>query len=194
MTDDSEQAIEDMKNALSIELKDDPIVRWVALMSLEGYSVKEIRQRLLDERLITNQMSENEILEICAKALTAKKDMKGLVHAKAELTDQTWLRLDSYMRRKRVIDMMEHICSKALGDAQSVSQLNQVNFMLAGLIKAQESMDAFSGAKAPPVSVVAHVQIDPLEQMRRVVQEEVRKGRVIDVTPELDEDDDDEQD
>jgi hypothetical protein len=193
MTDESDEtAVEQMKEALTIELKDDPIVRWVALMSLEGYSVKEIRQRLLDERLITNQMSENQIIEICAKALTAKKDMKGLVHAKAELTDSTWLRLDSYMRRKRVIDMMEHICSKALGDAQSVSQLNQVNFMLAGLIKAQESMDTFSGAKAPPVSVVAHVQIDPLEQMRRVVQEEVRKGRqIIDV--EVVEDDSDDE-
>ena len=77
------------------------------------------------------------------------------------------------MRRKKVIEMMEDLCVDAVGKADSVGQLNQVAFMLAQLQKAQDSMDSFTGSKAPPVSVVAHVSYDPLEQMRKVIQEEV---------------------
>ena len=64
--------------------------------------------------------------------------------------------------------------------------------MLAGLAKVQDQMDAFTGSKAPPVSVVAHVTYDPLEQMRRVVQEEVRRGKTIDIEAEVIEADEDE--
>lgn len=178
-----------LQTAVAGEMEDDAVVRWVALLSLEGMTVKEIRDKLLQDRLISKTMSEDRIRNICARALATRGDLKGLVQAKAELTDQTWLRLDSYLRRKRVVEMMEQVISTAVGEAQTVSQLNQVSFMLAGLAKVQDQMDAFTGSKAPPVSVVAHVSYDPLEQMRRVVQEEVRKGKAIDIEAEIIEDD-----
>jgi len=179
---DQEEAEAALAQRVDAEMQDDAVVRWVALLSLDGMTVKEIRERLLSDRLITKSMSEDRIRTICSRALAARGDLKHIVKAKAELTDQAWLRLDSYMRRKRVIDMMEIVCSTAMDEAQTVSQLNQVSFMLAGLSKVQDQMDSFTGSKAPPVSVVAHVTYDPLEQMRRVVQEEVRKGQeVIDV-------------
>lgn len=183
---------EDAENALAEKveatMEDDAVVRWVALLSLEGMTVKEIREKLLQDRLVTKAMSEDRIRNICARALATRGDLKHIVQAKAELTDQSWLRLDSYLRRKRVIDMMEQVISTAMGEAQTVSQLNQVSFMLAGMAKVQDQMDAFTGSKAPPVSVVAHVSYDPLEQMRRVVAEEVKKGKIIDIEPEEDED------
>lgn len=179
--DEAEQALAER---VDNQMEDDSVVRWVALMSLEGMTVKEIRDKLLSDRLVSKTMSEDRIRNICARAMATRGDLKHLVQAKAEMTDQTWLRLDSYLRRKRVIEMMEQVVGSAMGEAQTVSQLNQVSFMLAGIAKVQDQMDAFTGSKAPPVTVVAHVSYDPLEQMRRVVQEEVR-GRVIEIEPEV---------
>jgi len=189
MSNEQEEAENALAESVGAKMEDDEVVRWVALLSLEGMTIKEIRERLLQDRMITKTMSEDRIRNICARAMSARGDLKHIVKAKAELNDATWLRLDSYLRRKRVIEMMEHVCSTALGEANTVSQLNQVSFMLAGLAKVQDQMDAFTGSKAPPVSVVAHVSYDPLEQMRRVVQEEVIKNRtVIDIEEEEDDD------
>ena len=189
---DQDKAEAALQTAVAGQMEDDAVVRWVALLSLEGMTVKEIRSRLLEDRLISKTMSEDRIRNICSRALATRGDLKHIVQAKAELTDQTWLRLDSYLRRKRVVEMMEQVISSAVGEAQTVSQLNQVSFMLAGLAKVQDQMDAFTGSKAPPVSVVAHVTYDPLEQMRRVVQEEVRRGKTIDIEAEVIEADEDE--
>jgi len=189
MSSEQEEAENALAESVGEKMEDDEVVRWVALLSLEGMTIKEIRERLLQDRMITKTMSEDRIRNICARAMSARGDLKHIVKAKAELNDATWLRLDSYLRRKRVIEMMEHVCSTALGEANTVSQLNQVSFMLAGLAKVQDQMDAFTGSKAPPVSVVAHVSYDPLEQMRRVVQEEVIKNRTVIDIEEREEDD-----
>lgn len=160
--------------ALRDDPKEDPaLVRWVALLTLEGLSVPEIKQRLVENSLVHSRVSKKRMDRLMRLAAQESTELRGMVKAKAELSDQTWLRLESYMRRKRVIELMEELCIDALGKADSVGQLNQVAFMMAQLQKSQDSMDSFTGSKAPPVSVVAHVQYDPLEQMRQVIQKEV---------------------
>ena len=153
--------------------EDPALVRWVALLTLEGLSIPEIKQRLVETSLVHSRVSKKRMDRLMRLASQESAELRSMVKAKAELSDQTWMRLESYMRRKRVIDLMEELCVDAVGKADSVGQLNQVAFMLAQLQKAQDSMDAFTGSKAPPVSVVAHVSYDPLEQMRNVIQKEV---------------------
>ena len=52
--------------------------------------------------------------------------------------------------------------------------------MVAGLIKAQESMDSFTGAKEAAPQVVVNVGYDPLAQFREVIQKEID---IVDVEP-----------
>ena len=97
--------------------------------------------------------------------------MRWLTVAKAELDDTDWLRLDSYARRRRTLAKMEAVVESAHGQADTVSKLNQVSFMLGGLTKMQDSMDAMTGAKDAKPAVVVNIGYDPLEQMRTVIQE-----------------------
>ena len=46
--------------------------------------------------------------------------------------------------------------------------------MVGGLIKAQESMDKFTGAQEAAPQVVVNVGYDPMEQFRTVIQDELR--------------------
>ena len=72
-----------------------------------------------------------------------------------------------------------------------MSKLNQVSFMIAGLIKAQESMDSFTGAKEAAPQVQINIGYDPQEQFREVIQKEIE---IVDVEPIESNNDDDEID
>ena len=160
--------------ALRTSPAEDPaLVRWVSLLTLEGLSIPEIKQRLVETSLVHSRVSQRRMDRLIRLAAQESTELRSMVQAKAELNDSTWMRLESYMRRKNTIEMMEQLCREAVGKADSVGQLNQVAFMLGQLQKAQDSMDGFTGSKAPPISVVAHVSYDPLEQMRNVIQKEV---------------------
>ena len=112
-------------------------------------------------------------------------EIRWMVVSKAEMEDVEQQRIDSYARRKRALTRIEAIVESAHGMADSVGKLNQVSFMVAGLIKAQESMDKFTGAQDMTPQVVVNVGYDPLQQFREVIQEEVE---VIDIS-EVDDDD-----
>jgi len=55
-----------------------------------------------------------------------------------------------------------------------VSKLNNVSFMVNGLVKQQDAMDKMSGAQDAKPQVVVNIGYDPIEQFRAVVQEELR--------------------
>jgi hypothetical protein len=61
--------------------------------------------------------------------------------------------------------------------------------MVGGLIKAQESLDKFTGAQEAAPQVVVNVGYDPLQQFREVIQEELN---TIDVEPQPADDEGDE--
>ena len=66
--------------------------------------------------------------------------------------------------------------------ADNVSSLNNVSFMVAGLVKQQDAMDKMSGAQDAKPQVVVNIGYDPIEQFREVVQQELR---TIDVDAEV---------
>ena len=104
-----------------------------------------------------------------------------MVVARAELGSTDWLRLDSYTRRRRVIGKLENVIEKAEDQADSISKLNTVSFMLNGLTKAQESMDKFTGAQEAAPQVQVNIAYDPLDQFRGVIQAEART--IVDIEP-----------
>ena len=75
---------------------------------------------------------------------------------------------------------LEAVIESAHEQSDSVSKLNQVSFMIAGLIKAQESMDSFTGAKEAAPQVQINIGYDPQEQFREVIQKEIE---IVDVEP-----------
>jgi hypothetical protein len=105
-------------------------------------------------------------------------DIRWMVVSKAEMEDIEQQRIDSYARRKRAIARLEAVVESAHSMSDSVGKLNQVSFMVGGLIKAQESMDKFTGAQEATPQVVVNVGYDPLTQFREVIQDELE---VIDV-------------
>jgi hypothetical protein len=109
-----------------------------------------------------------------------------MVVSKAEMEDVEQQRIDSYARRKRALSRLEAVIESAHGQADSVGKLNQVSFMVGGLIKAQESLDKFTGAQDAVPQVVVNVGYDPLQQFREVVQQELN---TIDIEPDSEEDD-----
>ena len=58
--------------------------------------------------------------------------------------------------------------------------MNSASFMLGGLLKAQESMDKFTGAQEAAPQVQINIGYDPLDQFRNVIQKESEKN-IIDV-------------
>ena len=101
-------------------------------------------------------------------------DIKYMVVSKAEMDDIEHQRIDSYARRRRAISRLEAVIHSAHEQADSVSKLNSVSFMVGGLIKAQESLDKFTGAQEAAPQVVVNVGYDPMEQFRTVIQDELR--------------------
>lgn len=113
-------------------------------------------------------------------------DLRHLTIAKAEMSDTDWLRLESYSRRKRMLNLTEGIVHQAHAMADNVSALNNVSFMVQGLVKQQDAMDKMSGAQDAKPQVVVNIGYDPIDQFRQVVQEELRT--LDDVVIEVDTD------
>ena len=86
-----------------------------------------------------------------------------------------------HQRRKNNIERLERIIEKAESQADSVSKLNSVSFMVGGLMKAQESMDKFSGAQEAAPAVQINIGYDPLDQFRNVIQKEATT--IIEIEP-----------
>jgi len=116
------------------------------------------------------------------------EDLRYLTVARAEMGDTDWLRLDSYSRRKRMLSLTEGIVHQAHAMADNVSALNNVSFMVAGLVKQQDALDKMSGAQDAKPAITVNINYDPIDQFRQVVQEELR---IIDVDSEAIENDSD---
>ena len=182
-------------DALPVPAKDDvdeALVRFVAMQFLNGKTEKEVLVVLRENGLNESRLPRGALRRLMRMAADESDAMRGLVIARAELNDVEHQRLDSYARRSRAIRRLESVIEEAHGQADSVSKLNQVSFMVAGLIKAQESMDKFTGAQEAAPQVVVNLGYDPMEQFRSVIQREVTARPpppVIDVVPVEVEDD-----
>ena len=164
-----------------IRTDDESLVRWVAMMLIEGKSESEIRRMLSENRILESRLSPSAWSDLLSASIAEAEGMRAMVINRAELGSTDWLRLDSYTRRKRVIDRMESVVDQATEQADSISKLNTVSFMLTGLNKAQESMDKFTGAQEAVPQVQVNIGYDPVDQFRGVIQSEART--IIDVPP-----------
>tara|TARA_R110002050_G_C8708607_1_gene495401 strand:- start:266 stop:538 length:273 start_codon:yes stop_codon:yes gene_type:complete len=81
-----------------------------------------------------------------------------------------------------MLSLTEGIVHQAHSLADNVSKLNNVSFMVQGLVKQQDAMDKMSGAQDAKPQVVVNIGYDPVEQFRQVVQEELR---TIDIDAEV---------
>ncbi len=170
-----------MTDSSIIKSDDDSLVRWIAMLLIEGKSESEIRRTLVDNRLVDSLLPPSVWRDLLSASVGEAEAMRGMVINRAELGSTDWLRLDSYTRRKRVIDRMERVVDAAEEQADSISKLNTVSFMLTGLNKAQESMDKFTGAQEAVPQVQVNIGYDPVDQFRGVIQAEART--IIDIPP-----------
>ena len=170
---------------------DDPdLVKWVSQLLIQGLRGDEIRRRLTESSLIHSRFAPGQWRRLIRAAEIEAQHMRDFVMARAELEDVDWQRLDSYRVRKDAMSRLEDIVQSAHAMSDSVSHLNQVSFMVAGLLKAQDGIDALTGAaKAQPL-VQVNLNYDPLEQMRHAIQGAIEEKTVIDVTPDLPTDED----
>lgn len=169
---------------------DDTLIRWTAMLMVQGLSEPDVARRL-NEADLDRRLTRQEQTRLMRLARLRAEEMRHLTIARAELDDTDWLRLDSYARRKRMLELTEGLVHQAHAMADNVSKLNNVSFMAAGLVKQQDALDAMSGAKDAKPAVVVNIGYDPMEQFRAVVQEELR---TIEVEAEVIEDDDEEED
>ena len=70
---------------------------------------------------------------------------------------------------------LEGLIEKSISESDSVSKMNSTSFMIGGLLKAQNDMDAFTGAKEAAPQVQVNIGYDPMDQFRTVIQAEVSK-------------------
>ena len=181
---DSDESDESEKFELDLTGKtngiDNVLIRWTAMLIAQGYKSHEIRRRL-SEADLDSRLTQGEYKRLMSLAQQQAEDMQDLAISKAELADTDWLRLDSYSRRRRNIARLEGIILQAHSLADNVSKLNNVSFMIGGLMKAQDALDKMSGAQDAKPQVVVNIGYDPMEQFRQVVQEELR---TIDINAE----------
>lgn len=170
-----------MVNAILKLEEDEALIRWVALLLIEGQKESDIRRNLTENALITSSLAPDSWKSLMRSASIEAESMRSLVISRAELGNTDWLRLDSYSRRKRTLDRIEDLVEYGMDQVDSVSKANSVSFMAAGLIKAQDSMDKFSGAAQAAPAIVVNVGYDPMDQFRNVIQTE--GSRIIDVEP-----------
>jgi len=174
---DSEESDDSEKFELDLTGKtngiDNVLIRWTAMLIAQGYKGHEIRRRL-SEADLDSRLTQGEYKRLMSLAQQQAEDMQDLAISKAELADTDWLRLDSYSRRRRNIARLEGIILQAHSLADNVSKLNNVSFMIGGLMKAQDALDKMSGAQDAKPQVVVNIGYDPMEQFRQVVQEELR--------------------
>lgn len=172
---------------------DEALVRFVAGLLTRGYSEKEVQRKLIENSLFNSRGSPSEWRSLIRQAGLVAEDIKYMVVAKAEMDDIEHQRLDSYSRRRRAMGRLEAVIESAHEQADSVSKLNSVSFMVGGLIKAQESMDKFTGAQEAVPQVVVNIGYDPIEQFRTVIQDEIAimdiEADIPDELPEPDEPD-----
>ena len=162
---------------------DDALIRWAALLMVQGYKEHEVLRRL-GEADLDRRLTRGDRTRLMRLARTEAEDLRHLTIAKAEMGDTDWLRLDSYARRKRMLTLTEGIVQQAHAMADNVSKLNNVSFMVQGLVKQQDAMDKMSGAQDAKPQVVVNIGYDPIEQFRAVVQEELRTiDAEVDITP-----------
>jgi hypothetical protein len=164
---------------------DDALIRWTAMMMVQGFTTPEITRRLGEADLDTRLTQEGR-KRLMRLARLEANDLRHLTIAKAEMSDTDWLRLESYSRRKRMLNLTEGIVHQAHAMADNVSALNNVSFMVQGLVKQQDAMDKMSGAQDAKPQVVVNIGYDPIDQFRQVVQEELRT--LDDVVIEVDTD------
>jgi hypothetical protein len=166
---------------------DDSLIRWTAMLLVQGYKESEVRRRL-GEADLDRRLTQATVTRLMRLARIESEDLRHLAIAKAEMGDTDWLRLDSYARRKRMLNLTEGIIHQAHALADNVSNLNNVSFMVGGLIKQQDQLDKMSGAQDAKPQVVVNIGYDPIDQFRQVVQEELR---TIDIEAQTIEDDND---
>tara|TARA_Y100000004_G_scaffold115924_1_gene130224 strand:- start:870 stop:1454 length:585 start_codon:yes stop_codon:yes gene_type:complete len=187
--DDSIESVDDADKLVPSKF-DEALVRFVAQQLIRGKSEKEVKRALVEHSLFDSRASPSKWRTLIRQAQLVADDIRYMVVAKAEMDDIEHQRIDSYARRRRAIARLEAVIVSAHDQADSVSKLNSVSFMLGGLIKAQESMDKFTGAQEAAPQVVVNVGYDPLQQFREVIQEEIQ---VIDIEAEPADADSDEQ-
>jgi hypothetical protein len=174
-----------MKDKELIPHNDDALVRWVAMLLIEGKTESQIRRSLSENSIFHSPLPPEQWNQLMLSSSTAAKDMRSMVISRAELGSTDFLRLDSYTRRKKNLHRLERIIDRAESEADSVSKLNSVSFMVGGLVKAQESMDKFTGAQEAVPQVQVNIGYDPLDQFRTVIQKEANTPPIIDI--EMDE-------
>lgn len=152
---------------------DDALIRWTAMLMVQGFKESEILRRLSNDDL-DRRLTREEAKRLMSLATKQADELRHLTIAKAEMGDTDWLRLDSYARRKRMLNLTEGIIHQAHALADNVSNLNNVSFMIAGLVKQQDSLDKMTGSIDAKPQVVVNIGYDPMEQFRQVVQEELR--------------------
>lgn len=187
--DDDDWDIDTLPAKMAEPDVDEALVRFIALQLVNGKTEDEVRRELNKNRSFESFIPPHEWRTLMSKVEGVADDMKALVIARAEMSDVEHQRLDSYARRSRAIRRLESIIDEAHDQADSVGKLNQVSFMVGGLLKAQESLDKFTGAQEAAPQVVVNLGYDPLEQFRSVVQAKIAEtetaqletGDVVDV-------------
>jgi hypothetical protein len=154
---------------------DESLVRWCALALIDGRKESEIRREVTEMMLDDSWLTRDAWLSLMSSAREMAGELRSFVMSRAEMNSVDYLRLDSYTRRKRMMDNLESIIAEAMSQADSVSKLNSTSFMIGGLLKAQNDMDAFTGAKEAKPQVVVNIGYDPLDQFREVIQSEATK-------------------
>lgn len=187
--DDSIESVDDADKLVPSKF-DEALVRFVAQQLIRGKTEKEVKRALVEHSLFDSRTSPSKWRVLIRQAQLVADDIRYMVVAKAEMDDIEHQRIDSYARRRRAIARLEAVIVSAHDQADSVSKLNSVSFMLGGLIKAQESMDKFTGAQEAAPQVVVNVGYDPLQQFREVIQQEIE---IIDIEAEPADSDSDEQ-
>jgi len=168
-------------------IKHDPdLVRWIAHLLVQGFNITEIKQKVRENALMESCIPPSVVDSLIRLAQGQADELRALVLHKAEMADSDWLRLDSYARRRRAIGKLEDLVDEAHDMSDTVGQLGQVAFMQQAVIKAQDSMDDFTGAKAAKPLVQVNLSYDPLDQMRTIIQEEVHKElNTVDIDGEV---------
>jgi len=165
--------------------EDEALVRWVAMLLIEGKSESEIRRSLVSNHLIESALSLDGWKSLLLASTREARELRAMVVNRAELGSTDWLRLDSYTRRKRNLNRMERMIEAGEAEADSISKMSSVAFMVNGLVKAQESMDKFTGAQEAVPQVQVNISYDPLDQFRGVIQAESSKAIVIETNAEV---------
>jgi len=158
---------------------DHALVKWCAQLLLQGLSEAELRRRLIESSLVHSRFAPSAWRRLIRAANIESHNLRAFVQRRAELEDVDWQRLDSYQRRVGAMNRLEDIVEEAHAMSDSVSKLNQVSFMVAGMLKAQDGIDALTGAARAQPIVNLNINYDPLEQMRHAIQE----AAVVDVEP-----------